>query len=68
MKIQAINSNYFRDKSHFEDDATRNDLVFQPVYRCFKKNGNSKRISACKSIGWSDENINIGRNKNVLGH
>ena len=30
-KLQAFNSNYFRGKSHFEDDGTRNYLAFQPM-------------------------------------
>ena len=31
MKIQAFDSNYFREKSHFEDNGTQNYLLFQPV-------------------------------------
>ena len=37
VKLQAFDSSYFRDKSHFEDDGTQNYLVFQPIYRFFKK-------------------------------
>ena len=32
-KLKFFDSIYFRDKSHFEDDGTQNDLVFQPMYR-----------------------------------
>ena len=28
MKLQAFDSSYFQGKSHFEDDATQNYLVF----------------------------------------
>ena len=44
-------------KGHFEDDGTQNYFVHQPVYRCFKKIGNNKRISAWKPKGLSDESI-----------
>ena len=32
-----FDSSYFRGKSYFEDDDTRNYLLFQPVYRYFTK-------------------------------
>ena len=35
IKLQALNSNYFCVKSHFEDDGTQNNLVFQIIYRYF---------------------------------
>ena len=37
MKIHTFDSNYFRGKSHFEDDDTQNYLLFQPVLKYFKK-------------------------------
>ena len=37
IKLQAFDSSYFCDKSHFEHNGTQNYLVFQPMYRCFKK-------------------------------
>ena len=41
IKLQAFDSSYFRDKSHFVDeDSTQNYLVFQPMYRFFKNIGN----------------------------
>ena len=41
IKLQASDSSYFRDKSHFVDeDSTQNYLVFQPMYRFFKNIGN----------------------------
>ena len=30
-KLQTFDSNYFRSKSHFEEDGTQNYLVFQPT-------------------------------------
>ena len=32
VKCQVFDSNYFRGKSHFEDDDTQNCSVFQPIY------------------------------------
>ena len=34
-KLEAFDSNYFRVKSHFEDDGTQNYLVFPPMDRHF---------------------------------
>ena len=36
-KLKTFDSIYFRGKSHFEEDSTRNYLVFQPMYRYFKR-------------------------------
>ena len=51
---------YFREKSHFEEDGTQNYLVYQPMYRYFKRvtgvyTGNY--ICFWKSKGLSNENI-----------
>ena len=35
-KLEAFDPNYFRDKSHFEDNGTQNWLVLQPMERYFK--------------------------------
>ena len=43
--------------NHFEDDGTRNYLVFWLIYRCFKKISNSKCILVWKLKVLSDENI-----------
>ena len=37
-------TSYFRGKYHFEDDGTHNYLVFQPLYKYFKKIGDTGRI------------------------
>ena len=50
-------SSYFRAKSYFEDDGTQNYVVFQPMYRCFKKIGNIDHISAWKFKELSDGSI-----------
>ena len=39
-KIQKFDSIYFRGKSDFEEDGTQNYLVFQPIYRYFKRVSN----------------------------
>ena len=54
IKLQAFHSSYFRGKSHFEADGTQNYLAFQPMYRYFKKIGNTECISSWKSKGLSD--------------
>ena len=56
LKLQAFNSSYFSGKSHFEDEI-QNYLLFQIVYRYFKKIANTNQISVCKSKGLSDESI-----------
>ena len=35
-KLQVLDSSYFRDKSHFQDDGAQSYLVFQSIYRHFK--------------------------------
>ena len=57
VKLQTFDLSYSVVKGHFEDDGTQNCFVHQPVYRCFKKIGNNKRISAWKPKGLSDESI-----------
>ena len=60
-KLQKSDSTYFRGKSHFEEDGTQNYLVFQSMYRCFKRIasvGNGNYIYFWKSKGLSDERIN----------
>ena len=56
-KLQAFDLSYFRTKNYFEDDSTENYLVFQPMYKSFKKVGNTGHISEWKSKGLSDEII-----------
>ena len=36
-RLQNFDAAYFRGKSHFEEDGTQNYLVFQPMYRYFKR-------------------------------
>ena len=59
-KLETFGLVYFRGKSHFEEDGTQNYLVFQPMYRYFKRvtgvvSGNN--IYFWKSKGLSDEAI-----------
>ena len=55
-KLQKFDAAYFRGKSHFEEDGTQNYLVFQPVYRYFKRiAGSGNYIYFWKSKGLSDE-------------
>ena len=60
-KLKAFDSGYFIAKSHFEEDGTQNYLVFQPMYRYFKRIagvGNGNYIYYWQSKGLSDEKIN----------
>ena len=60
-KLQTFDSIYSSGKSHFEEDDTQNDLVFQPMYRYFKRIagvGSGNYIYFRKSKGLSDEKIN----------
>ena len=58
-KLKTFDSSYFIGKSHFEEDGTRNYLVFQPLIRCFKVNTitNTDYILSRKSKGLSAESI-----------
>ena len=60
-KLKTFDLSYFIGKSHFKEDGTQNYLVFQPMYRYFKRiagavNGNY--IYFWQSKGLSDERIN----------
>ena len=49
VKYKAFDSSHFHGKSHFEDDAAHNYLVFQPVHRYFKTVANTSEVSVWKS-------------------
>ena len=53
--LQASDASYFRGINHFENDDTQNYLVFQPMYKYFKKIGSAENISSWESKGLSDE-------------
>ena len=58
--LQKFDAAYFRGKSHFEEDGTQNYLVFQPMYRYFKRIagvGSGNYIYFWKSKGLSDERL-----------
>ena len=56
-KLRTFDSIFYRGKNHFEEDGTQNNVVFQPLNKCFKVIANTKYISSWKSKGLSDENI-----------
>ena len=59
-KLKIFDSSYHRGKRHFEEDGTQNYLVFQPIYRYFKRVvgvGTGNYIYVWKSKGMSDENV-----------
>ena len=60
-KLKTFDSSYFKGKSHFKEDGTQNYLVFQPIYRYFKRiagvdSGNC--IYFWKSKGLYNERLN----------
>ena len=60
-QLKTFDSNYFIAKSHFEEDGTKNYLVFQPMYRYFKiiaGVGNDCYIYYWQPKWLSDERIN----------
>ena len=66
-KLKTFDSSYFIGKSHFEEDGTQNYLVFQPMYRYFKRIagvGSGDYIYYWKSKGLSDERINSIKTSN----
>ena len=56
-QLKTCNSSFFIGKCHFEEDGTQNYLVFQPMYRCFKRIVDSNYILEWKSKGYVDESI-----------
>ena len=59
-KLKTFDLSYFKDKYDFEEDGTQNYLVFQPMYRYFKRIagvGSGNYIYFWKSKGLSDERI-----------
>ena len=60
-KLKTFDLSYFKGKTHFEENGTQNYLVFQPMYRYFKRAagvGSGNYIYFWKSKGLSDERIN----------
>ena len=56
-ELQKSDSTYFRGKPHFEEDGTKNYLVFQSMYRYFKRIagvGSGNYIYFWKSKGLSE--------------
>ena len=59
-KLKTFDLSYFRGNSHFEEDGTQNYLVFQPIYRYFKRIagvGSGNYIYIWKSKELSDDRI-----------
>ena len=57
VKLQAVDSNYFHCKCHFEDDGTQNYLVFQPVSFYFKTVDDTSKVTVWESESLSDVSI-----------
>ena len=54
-KLKAFHSSYFIGKSHFDEDGTQNDVIFQPLNKYFKVIANADYVS---SRSTSDNNLN----------
>ena len=57
--LKTFDSSYFIGKSHFEEDATQNYSVFQPLNKYFKVITNTDYFSSWKSKGLSAESIKL---------
>ena len=56
-KLKTFDLHYFIGKSHFEEDGAQSYLVFQPISKYFRLNGNILYILSWQSKGLSNENI-----------
>ena len=56
-KLKTFDPSYFIGKSHFEEDAAQNYLVFQPRNKYIKVVANTDYVSSWKSKGLSAETI-----------
>ena len=57
-KLETFDSIYFSSKSHFENDDTQNDFVFQTAHKYFKRVSiNDITVLSWRSKGLSDESI-----------
>ena len=56
-KLKTFDPSYFIGKSHFEEDAAQNYLVFQPMNKYIKVVANTDYVSSWKSKGLSAETI-----------
>ena len=67
IKLKTFDSSYFKGKSHFEEDGSQNYLLFQPMYKYFKKIagvGSGNYIYFWKSKGFSDERLDANTASN----
>ena len=65
--MEAFDSIYFHVKSHFEDDGTRNWLVFQSTQKYFKTvSTTDSNILSWKSKGLSNKSIKPSATSNKL--
>ena len=56
-KLKTFDSNYFIDKSYFDEDGTQNYLVFKPLNKYFRLITNTLSILSWQSKGLSTETI-----------
>ena len=56
-KLKTFDSSYYNGKSYFEEDGKPNYLIFQPLNKYFKVNGNLHYVLSWISKGLSNESI-----------
>ena len=65
-KLKIFDLSYFIGKSYFDEDDTKNYLIFQPLFRYFKLNTKAAgAISSWKSRGLSSETIEAPSTLNI---
>ena len=58
-KVKTFNLSHFRGRNHFENDGTKNYLVFQPIYNYFRRTVKTNQVVEWKSRELADEHIKI---------
>ena len=56
-KLQKFDSSYFRGRNRFKEVGVQSYLVFQPIYKYFKKIGSTESIAEWESKELSNEVI-----------
>ena len=56
-KLEKFDSGYFKGKSHFEEDGTRNYLVFQGAYNYFEGVDVSKTLTKFYANSWISKGL-----------
>ena len=58
-KLKTFDLSHFRGRNHFENEGTKNYLVFQPIYNYFRRIVKTNQVVEWKSRELADEHIKI---------